>query len=126
VKANFLSFLSGLYYPGPGISIVEFKSFLGLIPIDMPGCSITYSFYLLFSLTLDGSSYAVGPGAIVLLRFINVRDAILYHVETTLSLRPLRVFLLVNQGSFIGTRACIHKSAIVCLRIYSNIMRGIK
>lgn len=117
MKANFLSFLSGLYYPGPGISIVEFKSFLGLIPIDMPGCSITYSFNLLFSLTLDGSSYAVGPGAIVLLRLINVRDAILYHDETTFSLRPLRVFLLVNQGSFIGTRSCVHKSAIVCFRI---------
>jgi len=42
VNANFFSLTSGLYYPGPGTITVEFKSFLTLTPIDIPGLSIIY------------------------------------------------------------------------------------
>lgn len=45
-KAKELSFFEGLYYPGPGISIVAFSaSFLSLDPIDIPGLSTIYSIY---------------------------------------------------------------------------------
>ena len=41
-NANFVSCFSGLYYPGPGRSIVAFRSCFGLTPILKPPWSIAF------------------------------------------------------------------------------------